>query len=42
MVYKCISLCNVGNEGFLSHMEKDYYIEVLPGITHVLTVLYIK
>jgi hypothetical protein len=42
MVHKYISLCTAGNEGFLSYMEKDQYIEVLPGISHVFTVLYIK
>jgi len=42
MVHKCISLCTSGKEGFLSYMEKDYYIEVLPCISHVLTILYIK
>jgi len=42
MVHKCILLCTAGNEGFLSYMEKDYYIEVLRFISYVLTVLYIK
>jgi len=42
MVHKCISLCTAGNEGFLSYMEKDYYIEALPLISHVLTVLCTK